>query len=222
MLRPEPEPPAPDAPGLWQRIRGSREERPEVWHWDRRWAVAAVAVPLCVAAGMSMGGAASAAQKAVPLAKDRFLSQSEIAPNNISASSSAKGFEAGLASDGVDNKAWAPRGTGKDAVGQYWTAQFDSPFRLTSLVIVNGASTDPPQFLMMGRPTRITVMASTTDQGNVEKQINLRGQPGPQRYGIGIDNVTAVQVRIEAVNTGMKPNMPVAMAEIKFLSRQAT
>ncbi|MFZ3491969.1 NADase-type glycan-binding domain-containing protein [Streptomyces sp. 5.8] len=219
LLRPEPEPPEATR---WQRIRQEYLERPDVWHWDRRWGIVAVALPVCMAAGMSMGSAAAAAQRAVPLVKDRFLSQYAVAPDKVSASSATKGFEANLASDGVDNKAWAPKGTGQKAVGQYWTAQFNAPFRLTSLLIVNGASKTPGQFFETGRPTKITVTATTTDQGLVEKEITLGGQPGPQRFDLGIDNVMGVQVRIEAVHPGLKPNMPVAMAEIQFLSRQET
>ncbi|MEV6954689.1 hypothetical protein [Streptomyces sp. NPDC051183] len=217
LLRPEPEPPEPTR---WRRIRQEYLERPDVWHWDRRWGVLAVALPLCLTAGMSMGSAAAAAQRAVPLVKDRFLSQYAVAPDKVSASSAAKGFEANLASDGVDNKAWAPKGTGQDAVGQYWTAQFNAPFRLTSLLIVNGASKAPGQFYETGRPSKITVTVTTTDQGLVEKEIKLGGQPGPQRFDLGIDNVMSVQVKIEAVQKGLKPNMPVAMAEIQFFSRQ--
>ncbi|MFZ3475139.1 NADase-type glycan-binding domain-containing protein [Streptomyces sp. 4.24] len=219
LLRPEPEPPEPTR---WQRIKQDYLERPDVWHWDRRWGVVAVALPVCMAAGMSMGSAAAAAQRAVPLVKDRFLSQYQVPPDKVSASSAAKGFEANLAADGVDNKAWAPQGAGQKAVGQYWTADFNAPFRLTSLLIINGASKTPGQFWQTGRPTKILVTATTTDQGLVEKEITLGGQPGPQRFDLGIDNVVAVQVKIEAVNPGLKPNMPVAMAEIQFFSRQAT
>ncbi|MFZ3475680.1 NADase-type glycan-binding domain-containing protein [Streptomyces sp. 4.24] len=217
LLRPEPEPPEPTR---WQRIRQDYLERPDVWHWDRRWGVVAVALPVCMAAGMSMGGVAASAQRAVPLVKDRFLSQYQVPPDKVSASSAAKGFEANLAADGVDNKAWAPKGTGQKAVGQFWTAEFNAPFRLTSLLIVNGASKTPGQFFETGRPTKITVSVMTTHQGRVEKEITLGGQPGPQRFDLGIDNVMSVQVKIETVNPGLKPNMPVAMAEIQFFSRQ--
>ncbi|MGW8953874.1 NADase-type glycan-binding domain-containing protein [Streptomyces sp. NPDC055709] len=217
LLRPEPEPPELTR---WQRIRQEHLERPDVWHWDRRWGVVAVALPVCMAAGMAMGGAVAAAERAVPLVKDRFLSQYAVAPDEVSASSSAKGFDANLASDGMDNKAWAPKETGQDAVGQYWTAQFNAPFRLTSLLIVNGASRTPGQFFETGRPTRITVTAATTDRGKVVKEIRLGGQPGPQRFDLGIDNVMSVDVKIESVHPGLKPNMPVAMAEIQFFSRQ--
>lgn len=218
LLRPDPGPPDLTR---WQQLREKYLERPDIWHWDRRLAVIAAALPVCMVAGMSLGSATAAAERAVPLVKDRFLSQYAVAPDSVSASSSAKGFEANLASDGVDNKAWAPKGTGQDAVGQYWTAKFQTPFRLTSLVLINGASATPGQFFETGRPTRITVSA-TTDQGIVRKEITLGGQPGPQRFDLGIDNVVAVQVQIDAVHPGLKPGMPVAMAEIQFFSRQGS
>ncbi|WP_274918036.1 NADase-type glycan-binding domain-containing protein [Streptomyces sp. WZ-12] len=219
LLRPEPEPPVPTR---WERLRQEYVERPEVWHWDRRWNVLLAALPVCLVAGVSMGSVAAAAERAVPLVKDRFLAQHMVAPESVSASSSAKGFGPDLASDGVDNKAWAPQGSGQDVVGEYWTATFQAPFRLTSLVIVNGASKTPGQFFEAGRPTKITVTATTTDLGVVEKTINLGDQPGPQRFDLGIDGVTALEVRIAAVNPGLKPRMPVAMAEIQFFSRQAS
>ncbi|MFF6946968.1 NADase-type glycan-binding domain-containing protein, partial [Streptomyces lavendulae] len=173
------------------------------------------------AVGVSTGGAAAAARDAVPTVKDRFLSQFAVAPDSVDASSSAKGFEANLASDGVDNRAWAPRNTGDDAVGQFWTAHFLTPFRLTSLVLVNGASKTPGQFFETGRPTRITVTVTTSGGSVVEKEIKPGGQPGPQRFDLGIDDVVSVRVRLDAVHPGLKPGMPVAMAEIQFFSRQA-
>ncbi|MEU2834780.1 hypothetical protein ABZ667_40140 [Streptomyces lavendulae] len=217
LLRPEPE-----SPELtrWQRLYKEHLERPDVWHRDRRWGLLLAALPLCTVAAVSTGGAAAAAQRAVPLAKDRFLSHYAVAPESVTASSSARGFEAHLASNGIDNKAWAPASRGKDAVGQWWTATFESPFRLTSIVLVNGASKKPEQFFGTGRPMKITVTATTTDQGNVEKEIELGGHPGPQRFDLGIGKVIAVQVKIDAVHPGLKPNMPVAMAEIQFFSRR--
>ncbi|MFC5722279.1 hypothetical protein ACFP1Z_19115 [Streptomyces gamaensis] len=218
LLRPEPEEEEPPLT-RWERLRERCFDRPEVWHWDRRWGVALAALPLCLVAGVSAGSAVAAAHDAVPRIKDRFLSQHAVTPDAVAASSSAKGFEPELATDGVDNRAWAPQGSGKDAVGQYWTAKFNSPFRLTSLLIINGAAKAPKQFAETGRPTKIKVTA-TTGQGTVEKEIELGGQPGPQRFDLGIDDVTQVRVTIEAINPGLKPDMPVAMAEIQFFSRQ--
>ncbi|MFD9824148.1 NADase-type glycan-binding domain-containing protein [Streptomyces violascens] len=219
LLRPEPEPPELTR---WERFRKDCLARPRVWHWDHRWSTALAALPVCLAAGMSMGGVTAAAERAVPLVKDRFATQYAVTPKSVSATSSAKGFDAQFAHDGVDNRAWAPQGTGDAAVGQAWTATFQSPFRLTALSLINGAAKTPEQFFESGRPTKITVTANTADQGPVEKQITLGGQPGPQRFDLGVDNVISVQVRIDAVAPGLKPNMPVAMAEIQFFSRQTS
>ncbi|MFI9650030.1 NADase-type glycan-binding domain-containing protein [Streptomyces sp. NPDC052040] len=220
LLRPEPDE-EPPPPTRWERLRERYADRPEVWHWDRRWGVVLGALPLCFVAAASMGGAVAAAPGAVPTIKDRFLSQYAVRPDAVDASSSAKGFEPELAADGVDNRAWAPQNSGEDAIGQYWTAAFNSPFRLTSLLVINGAAKAPRQFAETGRPTRIKVTA-TTGRGMVEKEIELGGQPGPQRFDLGIDDVTQVRVTIMAVNRGLKPDMPVAMAEIQFFSRQGS
>ncbi|MGW1076931.1 NADase-type glycan-binding domain-containing protein [Streptomyces sp. NPDC002537] len=221
LLRPEPEP-EPVVLTRWEKLRQQYVERPEIWHWDRRLGVLLAALPLCLVAGVSMGGATASADQAVPRIKDHFMSQSAVAPDSVSASSSAKGFEANLATDGLDNKAWAPAETDKEAIGESWTAQFQTPFRLTSLAIINGAAKTPKEFFATGRPTKITVTATTTGHGKVKKDITLSDQPGPQRFDLGIDGVTSVQVTIDAVHPGLKPNMPVAMAEIQFFSRQAS
>lgn len=217
LLRPVPEPPAPT---WWERLRKEYLERPDVWHADCRWAVLLAALPLCAAAGVAVGGAPAAAQRAVPVVKDRFMSHYAVAPTSVSASDAAKGFTASHASDGLDNKAWAPKATGEGAIGAYWAAAFQTPFRLTSLVIVNGASTTPAEFFESGRPTKITASMTTTDRGEVRKEITLADHPGQQRFHLGIDNVVAVEIRIEAVHPGLKPEMPVAIAEIQFFSRR--
>ncbi|MFC5720974.1 hypothetical protein ACFP1Z_12430 [Streptomyces gamaensis] len=216
LLRPGPE------LTRWQRLREKYWERPAVWHWDRRWVVWLGVLPLCAVTGISLGSAAAAVQRVVPAVKDRFLAHHAVSPAAVAASSSAKGFEPELASDGVDNRAWAPQGSGKDAIGQYWTAEFDRPFRLTSLVIISGGSRTPAQFFEAGRPTRVNVAMTTVGQGTVEETVELGGEPGPQRFDLGVDDVTRVRVTIEAVHPGLKPDMPVALAEIQFFSRQAS
>ncbi|WP_370424180.1 hypothetical protein AB8O64_36055 (plasmid) [Streptomyces sp. QH1-20] len=219
LMRPEPEPPELTR---WEQFRNDYLERPRVWHWDHRWSMALATLPVCLAAGMSMGGVAAVAERTVPLVKDRFATQYAVSPRSVSATSSAKGFDPQFAHDGVDNKAWAPQGTGDAAVGQAWTATFQNPFRLTALSLINGAAKSAEQFFESGRPTKITVVANTTDQGPVKKQLTLGGQPGPQRYDLGIDNVVSVQIRIDAVATGSNADAPVAMAEIQFFSRQTS
>ncbi|MFJ6054574.1 discoidin domain-containing protein [Streptomyces sp. NPDC092307] len=217
-MRPAPEP---VPPTRLQRLRAVRRRRPDVWHWDRRWGVAVAALPLCLCVGVSAGAAAAAAQHAFPLVEDRFGAQYAVAPDSVSASSAAKGFEAAYASDGVDNKAWAPKGSGEDAVGQEWTAAFGTPFRLTTLLIVNGASTSPGQFFESGRPTKISVRVDTADGSTVEKDVTLGARPGPQRFDLGIDKVTRVSLVLRSTNPGLTARAPVAMAEIQFFTRKS-
>lgn len=219
LLRPEPEPPVLTR---WQRLHRQYLERPRTWHGDRRWFLVAAALPFCLAGCMSAGAAVGAAQQGVPRVKDHFAGQSVVTPESVEASSSSKGFDAEYATDGVDNRAWAPWGSGTDAVGQNWTATFQQPFRLTTLVIINGGSTSPRQFLETGRPTRITVTVVTADKERIRKELTLADQPGPQRFRMGIDAVVAVDLQIEAVHSGLKSDMPVAVAEVRFFARKTS
>ncbi|MGW6412615.1 NADase-type glycan-binding domain-containing protein [Streptomyces vinaceus] len=179
-------------------------------------------LPVCAAVGFGFGGIVPSADRAIPWVKDRFLSQYAIAPETVYASSSAKGYDARLATDGVDNKAWAPAGSPSQAPGQYWQATFESPFRLTALLMINGAATKPAAFFESGRPTRVTVTITTADKKTVKRQMNLADQPGVQSLNVGIDQVTAVQIMIDTVHPGLKAAAPIALAEVQFFSRRQT
>lgn len=217
LLRPKPQPPTPTR---WQRLREKYRGKPEVWHFDHRWTTLLAGLPVCAAAGFGLGGLVSSAERAIPWIKDRFLPQYAIAPETVDASSSAQGYDARLATDGVDNKAWAPAGGPGQAPGQYWQATFQSPFRLTTLLMINGAATKPAAFFESGRPTRVTVTITTADQKTVKRQMNLADQPGVQRLNAGVEQVTAVQIMINTVHPGLKPTAPIALAEVQFFSRR--
>ncbi|MFD3944876.1 NADase-type glycan-binding domain-containing protein [Streptomyces sp. NPDC058579] len=219
LLRPVPEPPEPTR---WQRLREQHLERPDVWHFDRRWLTVLIALPLCFAVGTAAVRAVNAGEEALPWVKDRFAGQSSVAADSVEASSEAKGFDAKLAADGVDNRAWAPAGQPADAVGHAWTATFQHPFRLTTLSLISGVSPKPKEYLQTGRPTKVTVTATTTQGRTVRKSLTLFDQPGPQRFALGIDGVVSVEIRIDAVRSGLKPKAPIALAEVQFFTRRTT
>ncbi|MEJ8632148.1 NADase-type glycan-binding domain-containing protein [Streptomyces sp. MS2.AVA.5] len=218
LLRPKPQPPALTRR---QRLR-KRCARPGVWHFDHRWTTLLATLPVCAAAGFGLGSAATSAQRAVPWVKDRFQSQYAVAPESVSASSSAKGYGAALASDGVDNRAWAPACSPDQVRGQHWKATFQTPFRLTSLLVINGAATKPAAFFESGRPTRITATMTTAGHKRLERRIDLADQPGVQRFDIGVDHVTAIQITIDAAHPGLKIGAPIALAEVQFFTRRTS
>lgn len=220
LLRPEP---GPVPLTRWQKLRKRWYDRPQQWHRDRRWLAVPLALPLCFAVGAFGGRLADAAREAVPAVQDRFSGQAAVAPDRVEASAQEPGFEAGMAVDGVSNRFWAPARKGAEAVGETWTATFERPFRLTALVIFNGASADPKAYLATGRPTRLTAIAETAgDDGRktVHKEVTLADQPGAQDFRWGVDDVVSVTLRIAAVHAGAQPDGPVALAEVQFFTRQ--
>ncbi|MFE0104591.1 NADase-type glycan-binding domain-containing protein [Streptomyces sp. NPDC059009] len=222
LLRPAPVAAEPPEQTFRERLRAKYCERPEVWHWDRRWLTVMAAVPLFFTAGIGAGAGVVAAGEALPGIKDRFAGQNSIAPDAVEASSAAKGFGAQLAADGVDNRAWAPEERGQEAVGQTWTATFKEPFRLTTLALISGGSPRPKEFLRNGRPAKVTVTVITAGGGKATRTLTLFDQPGPQRFSFGIDAVVSVEIRIDAVRAGLRPKSPIALAEVQFFTRRTS
>ncbi|MFI1166313.1 NADase-type glycan-binding domain-containing protein [Streptomyces sp. NPDC020801] len=218
-LRPAPKPPQLTG---WQRLRKRWDERPRPWHLDRRWLLLPVAMPFCFAAVLTAASSGGTLRAMIPAVQDRFSSQVLMAPSTVEATSEANGYEASKSVDGVDNRAWAPEQRGEDAVGQSLTARFPRPFRLTGLVIVNGAGKEPKQYLAVGRLTRLSAIAVTADGTSVRKEITLADQPGPQDVGWGVDDVVSIRLRISGVHAGLQPGTPVAVAEVQFFTRQDT
>ncbi|MEC4017981.1 zinc ribbon domain-containing protein [Streptomyces sp. H27-D2] len=223
LLRPALTPrPAPLPPNWRQRLYQRRHERPRLWHRDRRWyLLASVGLPVCFVVGVSAGWTGGAVREAIPRVQDRFSDQVAVAPDEAKTSSEETGFEAGNAADGVDNRAWAPKSRGQDAVGHSWTATFQQSFRLTTLIVLNGASKNPKQYLESGRPTELTAVVVTADGRTVQKELTLDDQPGPQEFTWGIDAVKSVDLRISGVHAGKRPAAPVLLAEVQFFTRQA-
>ncbi|MFF4282784.1 hypothetical protein ACFY0Z_28900 [Streptomyces kronopolitis] len=219
LLRPEPEPEKVHLNWL-QRLGVRRRARPEVWHWDRRWLLLTSILPVCLVGGISLGWGAEALGRAVPRVVDRFSHQVPVVPNKTSASSSRKGFDAGNAVNGINNRAWAPDERGQDAVGATWTAEFQRPFRLTALTIINGASGDTKQYLAAGRPTRLVALATIAGGGTVTKELTLADQPGQQDFVWGVDNVVRVKLMISQVHAGNRADAPIALAEVAFSTRR--
>ncbi|MWA07840.1 NADase-type glycan-binding domain-containing protein [Streptomyces sp. BA2] len=226
LLRPPlPPPPRPWWLRITEGIRGFLRRRPRVWHRERRWyapaAGAAAVLTLTLAgAGPSLTGPV---RQGAALAYDRFASKAAVAASAVSASSRRAGYPARCAADGVDNRAWAPAPSGEQARGQWWQAEFTHPFRLTTLVVFNGVSLQPQEYLAAGRPQRLRAVAITAGKRAFVKELDLTDQPGPQTFSWGVDDVQSVRLQIIGVRAadGKGAKAPVGLAEVQFFTRRS-
>lgn len=225
LRRPLPPPPRPWWVRITEGIRDFLQRRPRVWHRDHRWyapaaGAAAVLVLALAGAGPSLTGPV---REGVALAHDRFASKATVAASAVTASSQRAGYPARCAADGVDNRAWAPAASGAQARGQWWQAQFARPFRLTTLVVFNGVSPQPQEYLAGGRPQRLRAVAITAGKRAFVKELDLADQPGPQTFSWGVDDVQSVRLQIIGVQAagGKGQKAPVGIAEVQFFTRRS-
>lgn len=148
---------------------------------------------------------------------DRVVDSSAQNPVAIVASSAADGRGAELAHDGFADRSWAPAPTGP-ANGEYLEASFAQPFRLVAVQVSPGASADQAVFLAEGRPAVLGVTAIDSAGVPHEVDLTLADEPGPQRFELGIDDVTAVRLTLEGAH-GATDATHVAVAEVEFLGR---
>lgn len=223
-------PPVPPQPRPWwtQITEATREflrRRPCVWHRDQRWyapaaGASAVLVLTLAGAGPSLTGPVG---EGIALTHDRFASKAAVAASAVSASSQRAGYSARCAADGVDNRAWAPAASGERARGQWWQAGFAHPFRLTTLVVFNGVSQQPKEYLAAGRPQKLRAVAITAGKRAFVKELDLADQPGPQAFSWGVDDVQSVRLQIVDVQAagGKGVKAPVGIAEVQFFTRRS-
>ncbi|MDR6905359.1 hypothetical protein J2X63_001045 [Agromyces sp. 3263] len=148
---------------------------------------------------------------------DRVVDSSAQNPVALVASSAADGRGAELAHDGFADRSWAPAPTGP-ADGEYLEASFAQPFRLVAVQVSPGASADQAVFLAEGRPAVLGVTAIDSAGVPHEVDLTLADEPGPQRFELGIDDVTAVRLTLEGAH-GATDATHVAVAEVEFLGR---
>lgn len=118
-------------------------------------------------------------------------------------------------SDGASNRYWAPRGPAADA----WVeAAFARPFRTTDILIHSGISKEQEQFLTVGRPHELALIATTDDGDTVEETLVLRDRPGEQRFTFRAKNVVRIRLVIRST-FGPESEPAVAIAEVEFFGR---
>ncbi|MET9418454.1 discoidin domain-containing protein [Streptomyces klenkii] len=225
LLRP---PPEPEAKAWWRKaldhLRTRYGERPQTWHRDHRWYVLLATGSMGLGIVAAGGGPwiAAPAVHGAGLAIDRFTAKAAVVPAATSASSERDGFPADCATDGADNRAWAPKPSGKDAREEWWQADFEHPFRLTSLAIINGVSKQPKEYLAAGRAHILKAVAITADNRAHIKILRLADQPGPQTFTWGLEKVTTVQLQLTHIRADGKTSAtaPVGLAEVQFFTRK--
>jgi hypothetical protein len=153
--------------------------------------------------------------KLVTFVKDRTSAQVPVTPVAIHASSAGKGTPAGLVSDGITNKYWAPAGK---PVGAWVEVAFAQPVRLLQVIVTPGISTEKDKFLTQGRPHELKVTASGPGDEPTTKLIQVRDEPGHQTFNIAVSNVTKVRFTIDSTY-GVAAGKICAIGELEFSAR---
>lgn len=201
----------------WRRLlerlrrRGKRDRRPT--GVARR--VIKITAFLCVLAILAVVGPPFLS-RGITAVRDRIQPSDPIVPVAVTASSSddAKTAPERII-DGATNRFWAPSGKAVDA----WVeAAFADPVRLTDILIHSGVSTNQEQFLTVGRPHELTLIATTEGGDTVEQPISLRDRPGEQKFKFRASDVTRVRIVIRSTY-GPESKPTAALAEVEFFGR---
>jgi hypothetical protein len=145
--------------------------------------------------------------------RDKRATPQQVRPTSVTADAAVPRHPAAAAADGATNRYWgAPR------VGDSVDFAFAHPFRLLTLVIHTGASTDPDQFGTQARPTRLQVTAITASGQRRTIQVDLADHPGPQEHDTGLGDVVRVHVVIQAA-AGLTRGRHIALGEVEFFGR---
>jgi hypothetical protein len=144
---------------------------------------------------------------------DKVSQAAPVHPVAETASAEVAGHPASAAVDGFTNRYW-----GAPGAGAWIEFNFDHPFRLLSLIITTGASTQQNAFAAQGRPTQFDLLVTASDGTVTTVPVALTDQPGPQTVPTGISNVVRIRLVIRAVS-GLQPGRIAALAEVEFFQR---
>ncbi|MFD2416391.1 NADase-type glycan-binding domain-containing protein [Amycolatopsis pigmentata] len=144
---------------------------------------------------------------------DKTKTPAPIGPVRVVASAEVPGHPAAAATDGLSNRYWgAPR------PGEWIEFTFDHPFRLLSLVVHAGPSSDREQFTQEARPAGLDVIVTAADGNSETRPVELADQPGPQTIDLGISDVVRIRVVLRSA-TGLSQGKHIAVGEIEFFQR---
>lgn len=144
---------------------------------------------------------------------DKTSHAAPVHPVAETASAATPGHPATAAADGITNRYW-----GSPGVGSWIEFTFDHPFRLLSLDISTGSSTDPTEFGKQARPTQFDIVATASDGTATNLSCALLDQPGAQTVQAGISDVVRIRLTIRAV-AGSQPGKVAALGEVEFFQR---
>lgn len=199
--------PVVDRPGTTRRRR---------WRWrgDRsRWLrrlVALIVVVLVVVAAVVFFPQATALWEDL---RDRLATPAPMAVDGVTASASVPQHPASGAVDALTNRYWGTTGR-----GQSIDFTFAEPFRLLSVVVHTGASTEEDVFASQARPSALDMVVTSEDGQTRTIPITLADDPGPQTTDTGISDVVRISLVVRAV-AGAAPGRHVALGEVEFFRR---
>lgn len=117
-----------------------------------------------------------------------------------------------LAMDRFSNRSWAVADAG--SAGAELTAVFGHPFRLTYVVISAGASDNHEVFKKERRPAKVEIIATHPDGEKTTRTVELDDKPIPQSFYVGVDQVSAVTLKI--LTSWGPEKEPLSVAEVQF------
>ena len=137
---------------------------------------------------------------------------------SATATSSLRGASPDRIFDGVSNTFWAPAkdGTGE---GQSVEVVLPQPARLLDVVVYSGISAERQKFLTGGRAAEVQLTMIHADNTESKQVLQLRDQPGEQRFGVRESNVARVRLTIRTAY-GIQPGRRVAIAELELYGRK--
>jgi hypothetical protein len=171
--------------------------------------ILAVTVALCAGGFLLL----PAGRHLIEDTRDKLGKAQAVTPAQVHATAELRGHPATDTTDGLSNRYWASPRSGASV-----TYTFESPFRLVDLIITNGASASAEEYGRQGRALRMT-MEATVKGGQVRRQqLTLGDKPGPQTFPVGISDVTAISLTLEAP-AGLSGGRHIALAEVEFFRR---
>ncbi|MEV1024947.1 zinc-ribbon domain-containing protein [Streptomyces sp. NPDC050264] len=145
--------------------------------------------------------------------RDKLGKAKAVTPSSVSAGAALPGHPAANTTDGVSNHYWGVPGPGASV-----TYTFDKPFRLLDVIITNGASKSAEEYAQEARALRIDAEVTTRDGEVQHKEFTLSDKPGSQTIQVGISEVTAIRLTLEAP-AGLTRGRHIALAEVEFFQR---
>jgi len=145
--------------------------------------------------------------------RDRLATPAPLAVAEVSASASVPGHPASAAVDALSNRYWGTTGQGESI-----DFGFAAPFRLLSVVVHTGASTEEDVFAAQARPSALDMVVGTEDGATHTVPITLADEPGPQTTDTGISDVVRIRLVVRSV-AGAAPGRHVALGEVEFFRR---